>query len=95
MEKKIILWIQIAGWSGLLAASALLMLYEVSQAAVFLMALVIVIIFSAYLLATAKTPRWQNPRGYVGPIIFSFLFTSWITAILLLVAQHYAKAKQQ
>lgn len=86
IKNKTTFWVRVAGWSGLIAAIMMLQLYNISHAGLFLITLAIVIIFSAYLLATASTSRWQNPSWIIKVVIFSLFFVSILPTIFLFIA---------
>ena len=52
MVKKIAFWVRLAGWSGLVSGSSVLMLYQYSHSSLFLINLITIVLFSAML-----TPR--------------------------------------
>ena len=54
LAKKIIIDVQISGWSCLIPASGLLYLYQVTHYASFLWGLALVVLYAAYVLATSK-----------------------------------------
>lgn len=64
LAKKIIIDVQISGWSCLIPASGLLYLYQVTHYASFLWGLALVVLYAAYVLATSKLDKWQS-LGYV------------------------------
>ncbi|QNQ81555.1 hypothetical protein FP435_08195 [Lactobacillus sp. PV037] len=86
IKNKTSFWIKVAGWSGLIAAAVMLQLYNMSHAGLFLITLAIVVVFSAYLLATANTSRWQNPSWIIKVTIFSLFFVSLLPTIFLFIA---------
>lgn len=88
-------WLRFAGWINLLPASAYLYFYHMYQhtpiASVFMIELVIIVLFAAYLLATTKSERWLKPRRIMTAAIFSIFFVSLIVAIPLFVAYYYCR----
>ncbi|MBD5429426.1 hypothetical protein [Lactobacillus sp.] len=95
IKNKTVFWVRVAGWSGLLAGSGMLEMYKMTGSMLFLITLGIVVIFSAYLLTTAKTPRWQNSKWIVKVMIFSLIFSSLIQTIFLWLAYRSAKTQNK
>lgn len=95
MERKIQFWLKVAGWSGLLSASAYLMLFQAVRSIVFLIPLLIVIIFSVYLLTTAKEEMWLNTRKLLLTCIFAFIFVSLLQGVFMAIAYFYGRKLQQ
>lgn len=62
LAKKIIIDVQISGWSCLIPASGLLYLYQVTHYASFLWGLALVVLYAAYVLATAKLDKAAVPK---------------------------------
>lgn len=83
---KIHLWIKVAGWSGLFAAWGNLVLYQLSQNSIFLVELVAVILFSAYVLSTANEPRWEQEKWLFRMGVIALVFISIIPSIFIWIA---------
>ncbi|MBP2058289.1 putative membrane protein YukC [Lactobacillus colini] len=91
IRNKSTFWVRVSGWSGLVAGTGMLELYKITGNITFIATLVIVIIFSAYLLATAKTDRWQNSKWIMTVMIFGLIFASALQAIFLWFAYRSVK----
>ena len=70
MIKKISFWVRLAGWTGLISGSSVLVLYQYTHNIMFLINLITIILFSAYALATANDKRWKN--------------TDWLLRVILI-----------
>lgn len=94
-RKKITFWLRLSGWLCLLPATAYLGFYQVMQgdpvSYAFLAELIIIIIFAVYLLTTAKTDRWQQPKKIMSLILFAFVFVSIIVCVPLYFAYNNSK----
>lgn len=95
IKNKTIFWVRVAGWSGLIAGAGMLEMYKMTGNTTFMITLGIVIIFSAYLLATANTPRWENSKWIMRVMIFCLIFSSLIQTIFLWFAYRSAKARNK
>lgn len=93
IKDKAVFWIRVAGWTGLIAGAGTLELYKMTGNSTFLFTLGIVIVFSAYVLATATTPRWKNTKWIMKMMIFCLIFVSVIQTIFLWLA--YRSVKKQ
>ena len=91
IKNKTTFWVRAAGWSGLIAGAGMLEMYKMTGNITFMITLGIVIIFSAYLLATAATPRWKNSKWIMKAMIFCLIFSSLIQTIFLWFAYRSAK----
>lgn len=91
IKNKTTFWVRAAGWSGLIAAAGMLQMYKMTGNMTFMITLGIVIIFSAYLLATATTPRWKNSKWVMKMMIFCLIFSSLIQTIFLWLAYRSVK----
>lgn len=86
IKNKTTFWVQAAGWSGLIAGTGMLEMYKMTGNSSFLISLAIIVIFSAYLLATAHTSRWQK-TSFIGRVsIFCLIFVSLIQTFFLWLA---------
>ena len=74
LAKKIIIDVQISGWSCLIPASGLLYLYQVTHYASFLWGLALVVLYAAYVLATAKLDKWQSPSYVLRVSLIAMFF---------------------
>lgn len=91
VKNKTVFWVQAAGWSGLIAASGMLEMYKMTGNVSFIISLAIVVIFSAYVLATAHTSRWQK-TSFIGRVsIFCLIFVSLIQTFFLWLAYRSVK----
>ncbi len=81
MVKKIAFWVRLAGWSGLISGSSVLMLYQYSHSSLFLINLITIVLFSTYALATANDKKWENPdwlfKGNLSSVSVCFDFTDY------------------
>ena len=62
MLRKYIIDVQISGWSCLIPASGLLYLYQITHYASFLWGLALVVLYAAYVLATANAGQVAVPK---------------------------------
>lgn len=94
-RKKIIMWFRIAGWLCLLPASTWLYFYQLEQSSsygfLFLIGLIIIILFALYILITAKSDRWKNPKKVLSVAIFALIFVSLLISIPLFIAYFNCK----
>lgn len=91
IKNKTTFWVRAAGWSGLISGAEMLEMYKMTGNLTFMITLGIVIIFSAYLLATATTPRWKNSKWIMKVMIFCLIFSSLIQTIFLWFAYRSVK----
>lgn len=84
LAKKIIIDVQISGWSCLIPASGLLYLYQVTHYASFLWGLALVVLYAAYVLATAKLDKWQYPSYVLRMSLIAMFFVGLLPLIPLL-----------
>ncbi|MCD5448487.1 hypothetical protein LOB72_06980 [Lactobacillus delbrueckii subsp. lactis] len=84
LAKKIIIDVQISGWSCLIPASGLLCLYQVTHYASFLWGLALVVLYAAYVLATAKLDKWQSPSYVLRMSLIAMFFVGFLPSIPLL-----------
>lgn len=95
MFKKISFWVRLAGWSGLIAASSVLVLYQYSHSIMFLLNLITIILFSAYALATANEKRWENTHWLSRIIFLVILFVSILPSIFLGIGYFIERKRNQ
>ncbi|MDA3801636.1 hypothetical protein [Lactobacillus delbrueckii] len=84
LAKKIIIDVQISGWSCLIPASGLLYLYQITHYASFLWGLALVVLYAAYVLATAKLDKWQSPSYVLRMSLITMFFVGFLPSIPLL-----------
>ena len=84
LAKKIIIDVQISGWSCLIPASDLLYLYQITHYASFLWGLALVVLYAAYVLATAKLDKWQSPSYVLRMSLIAMFFVGFLPSIPLL-----------
>lgn len=84
LAKKIIIDVQISGWSCLIPASGLLYLYQVTHYASFLWGLALVVLYAAYVLTTAKLDKWQSPSYVLRMSLIAMFFVGLLPSIPLL-----------
>ncbi|MGM9905235.1 hypothetical protein [Lactobacillus sp.] len=84
LAKKIIIDVRISGWSCLLPASGLLYLYQVTHYASFLWGLALVVLYAAYVLATAKLDKWHSPSYVLRMSLIAMFFVGFLPSIPLL-----------
>lgn len=84
LAKKIIIDVQISGWSCLIPASGLLYLYQVTHYASFLWGLALVVLYASYVLATAKLDKWQYPSYVLRMSLIAMFFVGLLPSIPLL-----------
>ena len=73
LAKKIIIDVQISGWSCLIPASGLLYLYQVTQYASFLWGLALVVLYAAYVLVTSQSPSYVLRMSLIAMFFVGFL----------------------
>lgn len=78
LAKKIIIDVQISGWSCLIPASGLLYLYQVTHYASFLWGLALVVLYAAYVLATSKLDKWQSPSYVLRMSLIAMFFVGFL-----------------
>jgi hypothetical protein len=84
LAKKIIIDVQISGWSCLIPASGLLYLYQVTHYASFMWGLALVVLYAAYVLATSKLDKWQSPSYVLRMSLIAMFFVGFLPSIPLL-----------
>ena len=84
LAKKIIIDVQISGWCCLIPASGLLYLYQITHYASFLWGLALVVLYAAYVLATAKLDKWQSPSYVLRMSLIAMFFVGFLPSIPLL-----------
>lgn len=84
LAKKIIIDVQISGWSCLIPASGLLYLYQITHYASFLWGLALVVLYAAYVLATSKLDKWQSPSYVLRMSLIAMFFVGFLPSIPLL-----------
>ncbi|XJZ51408.1 hypothetical protein ACIA4L_08475 [Lactobacillus delbrueckii subsp. bulgaricus] len=84
LAKKIIIDVQISGWSCLIPASGLLYLYQITHYASFLWGLALVVLYAAYVLATAKLDKWQSPSYVLRMSLIAMFFVGFLPSMPLL-----------
>lgn len=94
-KNKTAFWVKTSGWSGLIVGAGILEMYKMTANITFMITLGIVIIFSAFLLATADTPRWENPKWIMKVMIFCLIFASLIQTVFLWFAYRSAKRRNK
>ncbi|CDR75965.1 hypothetical protein [Lactobacillus delbrueckii] len=92
LAKKIIIDVQISGWSCLIPASGLLYLYQITHYASFLWGLALVVLYAAYVLATAKLDKWQSPSYVLRMSLIAMFFVGFLPSIPLLFC--YSKERK-
>lgn len=92
LAKKIIIDVQISGWSCLIPASGLLYLYQVTHYASFLWGLALVVLYAAYVLATAKLDKWQYPSYVLRMSLIAMFFVGLLPSIPLLFCYSFCSA---
>lgn len=94
-RNKITFWLRFSGWLCLLPASVCLFFYQrLGQgdlAYLLLGELFIIIIFAAYVLATADSDKWLEPSRIMVLMIFSILFIPIVILIPLCFAYFACK----
>lgn len=95
MVKKMSFWVRLAGWSGLISGSSVLMLYQLSHSALFLINLITIVLFSAYALATANDKRWENTSWLLKVILLVLVFVSILPTIFLGIGYFIERKRNQ
>lgn len=93
-RQKEIFWLRFAGWFCLLPATTYLYLYQNLHSWFGLGELIIIVLFAAYILATAKSDRWTDPKNMMRLLIFALIFVAVIIAIPLYFAYRNCKKMQ-
>ena len=95
MVKKISFWIRLAGWSGLISGSSVLVLYQYSHNILFLINLITIVLFSAYALTTANDRKWRNPDWLLKVILLVLVFVSILPSIFLGIGYFIERKRNQ
>ncbi|WP_297940679.1 hypothetical protein [uncultured Lactobacillus sp.] len=95
MIKKISFWVRLAGWSGLISGSSVLVLYQYTHNIMFLINLITIILFSAYALATSNDKRWKNTDWLLRVILIVLVFVSILPTIFLGVGYFIERKRNQ
>ena len=95
MIKKISFWVRLAGWSGLISGSSVLVLYQYTHNIMFLINLITIILFSAYALATANDKRWTNTDWLLRVILIVLVFVSNSTDNFLRIGYFIERKRNQ
>lgn len=88
-QRKINFLLRLSGWLCLVPAYTNFFFWRNesgSMASLFLAALVITILFAAYVLATSKSDRWTKAKNLRNLAIFSFVFISVVISIPIFIA---------
>lgn len=91
VKRRIALQVRIAGWLCLFPAYGTWYAFQSFHETSFIFATIISILYGAFLLTTAATPRWENPRALLRTIIFSIVFVAILPAIPLYFAYRNAR----
>lgn len=86
VKDKFNFWIRTAGWSGLISAVGTLELYKVTGNWVFIADLILIILFSVFILTTSTETFWKKRKTMLMILFFCFVFVSIIPAIFLWLA---------
>lgn len=92
-KDKITFWVRLTGWIGLISASGAWTLYRLTNNWMFLVNVGIIILFSAYALATSKEPIWRDPSKVMWILLFSVFFSSLLQSFFVLIV--YFKVKRR
>ncbi|MFD3286194.1 hypothetical protein [Lactobacillus johnsonii] len=95
MIKKISFWVRLAGWTGLISGSSVLVLYQYTHNIMFLINLITIILFSAYALATANDKRWKNTDWLLRVILIVLVFVSILPTIFLGIGYFIERKRNQ
>lgn len=95
MIKKISFWVRLAGWSGLISGSSVLVLYQYTHNIMFLINLITIILFSAYAFATANDKRWTNTDWLLRVILIVLVFVSILPTIFLWIGYFIERKRNQ
>ncbi|WP_410405774.1 hypothetical protein [Lactobacillus gasseri] len=97
MVKKIAFWVRLAGWSGLISGSSVLMLYQYSHSSLFLINLITIVLFSAYALANANDKKWENSDWLLKVIlvVLVLVFVSILPTIFLGIGYFIERKRNQ
>lgn len=91
-QQKITFWLRWAGWLCLLPASLYLYFFQLVRGSnlawTLLSAVALVVFFAVYVLTTAKTARWREPRNLLLLGLLAFLFISVIVGIPIFIAYY-------
>ena len=89
MVKKIAFWVRLAGWSGLISGSSVLMLYQYSHSSLFLINLITIVLFSA------NDKKWENPDWLLKVILVVLVFVSILPTIFLGIGYFIERKRNQ
>ena len=95
MIKKISFWVRLAGWTGLISGSSVLVLYQYTHNIMFLINLITIILFSDYALATANDKRWKNTDWLLRVILIVLVFVSILPTIFLGIGYFIERKRNQ
>lgn len=84
-------WIRISGWLGIFVAYIILQMYNYTHQPMFIVSLVIVILYSAYILATSAEPSWYITSIMLRRIIICICLVSIIQGVFLCIAYYKLK----
>ena len=87
-RQKEIFWLRFAGWFCLLPATTYLYLYQNLHSWFCLGELIIIVLFAAYILATAKSDRWTDPKNMMTiDLCFNFCCGNYSHSAVLRIPQ--------
>jgi hypothetical protein len=89
-RKKIAFWLRFSGWLCLLPASLWLWVYQIltpsNYTGLAICELVIIILFAAFILTTAKSDYWLKTKNIFWLLLVTLLFISFLIFIPLCFA---------
>lgn len=103
-NKKLHLWVKIAGWSGTIPAASIAMVLKVAGdeffsafggSWIFIVNIFFIVGFSVYLLTTAQEKSWENPQKLFRALLFSLVFSSVFQSIFVGIAYLIARKDQK
>ena len=95
MVKKISFWVRLAGWSGLISGSSVLVLYQYSQSILLLINLITIVLFSSNAKTTANDRKWKNPDWLLKVILLVLVFVSILPSIFLGIGYFIERKRNQ
>ncbi|MCP9330630.1 hypothetical protein MU859_08570 [Lactobacillus kefiranofaciens subsp. kefirgranum] len=92
-QKEVFL-LRFAAWFCLFPASTYLYIYKMTNLWFCLAEVIVIALFAAFLLTTAKTDRWKKPQNVMRLLIFALIFVAIIIDIPLYFAYRDCKKAQ-
>lgn len=92
--KKEIFLLRFSGWFCLFPATTYLYLWQNTHLIFCLVEVIVIALFAAFLLATAKSKMWTKPQNVWRLMIFALIFVAIVIFIPLFFAYRDCKRQQ-